>query len=184
MFTFINPPSARSRKRAFQFPPVNKDYPAPAITVTAPVQGTVIPLSSLTGFNAKTDGMAFTIRFSNTNWEHGAYERFIVVGSGSSNFFFQKRDSEGILRWGYVAEGTNVIIDQIKIDYLHDGMFTLGASIRDGRIDICVNGFLVGYQTENVLLSALGPSDSVSVGRDFNGSQPANGTVDFDFVKI
>lgn len=184
MLSFINPPFSRQGKRAFKFPSINRDYPAPDIIVNAPERGTIIPLSSMAGFNAETDGMAFTIRFSNTNWGHAAYERYLVVGSGNSNFFFQKRNSEGILRWGYVSKGTIVIVDQMKIDYLHDGMFTLGASIREGRIDICINGFVVGYQTENVLLPALTDADSVCVGRDFNGTQPANSTVIFDDVKI
>lgn len=184
MFGFLNTVAARHTQKQFQFPAIAMNYPTPDLEVTSPDNATTIPLSSLTGLNASTDGIAVTARFSNTNWEYGAYERFVVIGNSTNYFFFQKRDSEGVFRWGYVANNVIIVVDQISINYLHDGMFNIGASVRPGRVDFCLNGYTIGYQTTNVALPNITDSDYLAIGHDLGGGLEVNSTVVFDNVKV
>lgn len=184
MLGFINTGPSRHIKKLFQFPAVPMDFPDPDMTLDSPARGSSVPLSSLPDMNAAMSGIAFTARFSNADWTFGSNEMLFAIGDSNNYIYFQKRISGLKFRWGLVSNGTIILIDEFSVDFLYNGMMTIGASIRADRIDFCVNGYTVGYQTDGITLPAITAVNTVEIGRFFGGAQTANPSVAFDSVKI
>ena len=184
MFGFINATASRQKKNGFSFLPLNRDYPSPSHTITAPGRASSHTVSTITGLDAATKGMALMVRLFNSNWGYGANEMIFSIGNTNDYIYFQKRKSGYKFRWGLVSGSVIQLIDEFSVDYLYDGHITIGASVAPDEIRFCVNGVTISHQTTGITLPNISSTDTIEVGQFFGASQPANPSVIFDWVKV
>lgn len=176
--------TARQKKNGFAFASINRAYPTPTKTISSPANGDVSSLSDMTGFDSSTTGLSVSVRLHNTTWTDNIDEILFTVGNATDYLYFQKRRSGMKFRWGLVSGGVIQIIDEFTVGMLYDGNLTIGASIGAGRLNFCVNGCTVGYQTTNITLPTITSSDSAYVGKFYNSAFPVNAGMSFYNMKI
>ena len=184
MLGFFNTTPSRHIAKGFSFPAIDRTYPAPDKIISAPTAGSTHALSDMSALDTASNGISVVARFKNENWSYGSNEIFLWVGDASNYIYFQKRSSGLKFRWGVCSGGTFQLIDEIPVDYFYDGNMTIGVSVGAGRINFCINGYTMTYQTDGITLPDIDDADNVYIGYNNGSSQTVNSTVEFDTVLI
>jgi hypothetical protein len=184
MLGFINAQTPRQKKNGFSFPKINRDFVSATYEVVSPARASRHMLNAYSTLNAASNGMAVTLRLSNTSWRHAGTETLFVIGDSNNYIYFQKRQSGYKLRWGLVSNGNIQLIDEFSVDYLYDGYMTIGASIGAGEVIFCINGVTISRQTTNIALPDITSIDRMEVGQAFDTGQQVNSSVAYDYVRI
>lgn len=156
----------------------------PDMSLDSPVRASSVSLAPIANLDGSQNGLAITARFKNTNWRHAGTEILLKIGNSNNYIYFQKRQSGYKFRWGIVSNGVIQLIDEFSVDYLYDGTFTIGASVRAGEIIFTMNGLTLSRQIDNVSLPDITAVDTVQIGQDFDTGQQANSNVIYDSVSI